>query len=161
MAATPLGELVPCGGGDIVPLLKPKLLIGRRGSCDIVLNFPNVSSHHCELELLNGFWQVRDLGSANGLKVNGQRCDSHWLQPGDILSVAKHRFELQYVPTGDAPPPEDEVDPLSISLLEKAGFTRRKPKSTSPERPPAARPVTNANIGREEDDAFQFLVDES
>src|SRR5665213_1645115 len=68
------GELVPQGGGDPVPLLKTKLLVGRRDtSCDIALRFPNVSSRHCELELVGGYWLVRDLGSSNGTKVNGVR----------------------------------------------------------------------------------------
>ncbi len=58
-----LGQLVPCGGGDSIPLLKSELLVGRRSRCDIVLQFPNVSSHHCTLELQNGYWFIRDLGS--------------------------------------------------------------------------------------------------
>ena len=44
-----LGELVPVGGGDPIPLIKEKLLVGRRESCDIVLRFANVSAHHCQL----------------------------------------------------------------------------------------------------------------
>ena len=108
-----LGELVPCGGGDPIPLLKPRLLIGRRTSCDVSLRFPNVSSHHCEVELLNGYWRVRDLGSRNGVKVNGIRCDTKWLMPGDVLSVSRHRYQVVYTPQTDAPPPEDD-DPLAI-----------------------------------------------
>lgn len=120
-----LGELIPRGGGDSIPLLKTTLLIGRRGSCDISLRFPNVSSHHCELDLINGYWQVHDLGSSNGIKVNGERCEIQWIMPGDVLSIAKHHYELSYTPLGDAAPPE-EIDPLSIPLMEKAGLTRRQ-----------------------------------
>ena len=60
---TTYGELVPLGGGDNIPLLKKKLVIGRRPDCDITLRFPNVSSYHCELELVDGYWFIRDLGS--------------------------------------------------------------------------------------------------
>ncbi|MEZ6057739.1 MAG: FHA domain-containing protein [Planctomycetaceae bacterium] len=130
MSHSSLGELLPCGGGDPVPLLKPRLVIGRRNRCDIVLEFPNVSSQHCELELKNGFWHIQDLGSSNGIKVNGERCDSQWLQPGDNLSVAKHQFTIHYVPSGDAPPIE-ESDPFGMSLMEKAGLSRRKPKGST------------------------------
>lgn len=119
-----LGQLVPIGGGDPIPLLKPRLLIGRRETCDISLRFPNVSSHHCELELVNGYWRVRDLNSRNGIKVNGSRIDSSWLLPGDTLSVAKHVYEVTYDPGTEAPPPE-ALDVFSMSLLEKAGLTRR------------------------------------
>src|SRR5207245_361620 len=48
------GELVPLGGGDAIPLLKKKLVIGRRENCDIVLRFPNISARHCELTLTQG-----------------------------------------------------------------------------------------------------------
>jgi adenylate cyclase len=119
------GELNPCGGGDPIPLQKQWLVVGRQPSCDITLRFPNVSSRHCELRLMNGYWHVRDLGSRNGIKVNGIRCDAHWLMPGDVISVSKHRFEVNYSPTGEAPPVESEPDPLSIPLLEKAGLSRR------------------------------------
>lgn len=157
------GELVPCGGGDSIPLLKTKLLIGRRGRCDVMLDFPNVSSHHCELEFLNGYWFVRDLGSRNGIKVNGASCDSKWLLPGDVLHVAKHRFEVQYTPTSDGPPPEEE-NPFARSLLEKAGLGRNDPAErrnhrTSPkvQSPAAPRPKQAPD---DDDIAMGFLTDE-
>ena len=119
-----LGQLIPVGGGDPIPLLKSRLLIGRRETCDISLRFPNISSHHCELELVNGYWRVRDLNSRNGIKVNDSRIDTSWLLPGDTLAVAKHIYEMQYEPGNQAPPPE-ALDVFSMSLLEKAGLTRR------------------------------------
>jgi adenylate cyclase len=123
------GELVPQGGGDPVPLLKKKLLIGRRDSCDIALQFPNVSSRHCELELVDGYWLVRDLGSSNGTKVNGVRVRAKWIMPGDELAVAKHRYKIDYNLAAGAPPPpplqEDDAD-LGTSLLEKAGLLKRR-----------------------------------
>ena len=72
------GELLPLGGGDPIPLLKRDLMIGRRESCDIVLRFANVSAHHCQLSVQDGYWYVKDLGSKNGLKVNGVRYEGSW-----------------------------------------------------------------------------------
>ena len=66
------GELVPVGGGDPIPMMKKRLRIGRREGCDIVLNYGNVSSHHCLLEIEEGYWFVRDLRSRNGIKINGK-----------------------------------------------------------------------------------------
>jgi hypothetical protein len=42
--------------------------------------------------------------------------------PDGILTVARFRFQIHYTPTGDAPPPEDDI--LAVSLLEKAGLSR-------------------------------------
>ncbi len=121
-----LGELVPIGGGDSIPLMRPRLMIGRRNRCDICLDYPNISSQHCELELEAGYWQVRDL-STNGVKVNGQRVEVQVLMPGDTLTIAKNDFEVMYQPSTDGPPPViDDADPFSVSLLEKAGLEGRR-----------------------------------
>jgi pSer/pThr/pTyr-binding forkhead associated (FHA) protein len=125
------GELLPIGGGDPIPLLKKTLLVGRRESCDIVLRFANVSAHHCQLTLNDGYWYARDVGSRNGIKVNGVRCEEKRLDPGDTLSVAKHDYEVSYSPTelgAIGPPPDDTTSaPQKIfgqSLLERAGLAK-------------------------------------
>lgn len=116
-----LGELHPCGGGDIIPLTETKLLIGRRSHCDITLRFSNVSSQHCEMEFKNGYWNIRDLGSSNGTKVNGMRIDTKVLMPGDEVMISKHGFNIDYVIEADAPEPEEQ-NPFELSLMEKAGL---------------------------------------
>ncbi|MBL6713909.1 MAG: FHA domain-containing protein [Pirellulales bacterium] len=126
-----LGELLPVGGGDPIPLLKPQLTVGRRESSDIVLRFPNVSGTHCELVLENGYWSVRDRGSSNGIKVNGTRVSDQRLEPGDVLSVAKHQFEVVYEPAklgAEALPESVEAtnDLFSRPLLESAGLVSRR-----------------------------------
>ena len=116
-----LGALIPTGGGDTVPLTREKLLVGRRSQCDICLRFKNVSSHHCELELKDGYWHIRDLGSANGTKVNGIRVDTKCLLPGDEVMVAKCAFNIDYRIDEDAGNAEDE-NPFAMPLMEKAGL---------------------------------------
>ena len=114
-----LGELLPCGGCDTIVLNQPKLLVGRRSHCDICLRFSNVSSHHCELELKSGYWHIRDLGSSNGIKVNGLRVESKCLMPGDEIMISKHAFNIRYDVAPDAAAPEEE-NPFAMSLIEKA-----------------------------------------
>ncbi|MCS7303919.1 MAG: FHA domain-containing protein [Thermoguttaceae bacterium] len=138
------GELIPLGGGDPIPLLKKNLLVGRRESCDIVLRFANVSAHHCQLTVIGGYWYVRDLNSRNGTKVNGVRVTEKRVDPGDILSIAKHRYELRYSPVdlgavGPPPPEETEANILSQSLLERAGLVSRKDRPWKVPAPPASK----------------------
>jgi predicted component of type VI protein secretion system len=135
---TELGQLVPRGGGDPIVLPKHSLVIGRREGCDIILEYPNISSHHCALEMQNGYWHVRDLRSRNGIKVNGERVDAKFLLPGDVLAIAKHHFSIEYQPRSDAPPPVDE-GPFAMSLLEKAGLeSQRESRRKAPCRRPRA-----------------------
>lgn len=124
-----LGELVPVGGGDPIPLLQPNLLIGRRESCDICLKFQNVSSQHCELTFQNGYWLIRDLGSSNGIKVNGERVTSKPLKPGDTISIASHQYRLGYTLSSESKLDDalqEAEDLFGQSLLEKAGLTKSK-----------------------------------
>ena len=132
MAADTVGELVPVGGGDPIPLRRGILTVGRRDSCDISLKFPNVSGLHCELAYKDaGFWQVRDLGSTNGIKVNGERVLNRPLRPGDEIAIAKRKYKIQYNLTPGAETAleavlsEDE-NVFSQSLLEKAGLAKRR-----------------------------------
>src|SRR5262245_59496352 len=92
------GELVPVGGGDPIPLIRPTLTLGRRESCDICLRFANVSGLHCELAYKDGRWHIRDLGSTNGIKVNGNRVQKKVLHPKDVITIAKRKYTIEYVP---------------------------------------------------------------
>lgn len=169
--AEELGQLVPTGGGDPIPLLKPKLTIGRRGGCDIALKFPNVSTRHCELAFENGYWHIRDLGSTNGIKVNGARCSDKFVLPSDRITIAKHHYTIEYDADPSAAPPVEEEDIFSKSLMEKAGLSRpdtsRRPQRPSPSREPKPEARENrrpnsrpASGGNSDDDlAMDFLSD--
>jgi len=71
-------------------------LIGRAPECDIVLAHPSVSRRHARLLVASGRWLVEDLGSSNGLRIEGvptQRgtlVDGTWLAFGDVFC----RFRL-------------------------------------------------------------------
>jgi adenylate cyclase len=127
------GELIPLGGGDPIPLLKKQLLAGRRESCDIVLRFANVSAHHCQLVVEDGYWYVRDLQSRNGVKINDVRIDKEQqrrLDPGDTLAIAKHKYRVEYEPAelgAVGPPPADNLSQeiMRESLLARAGLDHR------------------------------------
>jgi pSer/pThr/pTyr-binding forkhead associated (FHA) protein len=126
------GELIPQGGGDNIPLIKPDLLVGRRESCDVVLRYPNVSSQHCRLTLESGYWYVEDLNSSNGTRVNSSRVTTRQrLDPNDYISFAKYKYQIIFNPAelgAEGPPPVNDDDYMQImnkSLLDKAGLTRK------------------------------------
>ena len=114
-----LGRLVPLGGGADYPLTKPKILVGRQPPCDIVLRVGTVSSKHCTLDLIEGYWQVKDLGSRNGIRLDSVRCDQAWVFPESRLTIADQRFRLDYTPEGEPPVPNPSQQP---SLMAKAGL---------------------------------------
>jgi len=157
-----LGTLIPVGGGDPIPLVKPEITVGRRGGCDIRLDFENVSGKHCAFRLINGVWHVRDLGSTNGTSVNGSRLSSqHAIMPEDEVGVADHLFTIDYVPSG----PEafivthkvldDEVqeERKRHSLMELAGLDTddAKPKVARPKTAPALIERLSAEQGEFDD----------
>jgi adenylate cyclase len=151
------GELIPLGGGDPIPLLKKQLMAGRRESCDIVLRFANVSAHHCQLSVENGYWYVRDLQSRNGVKINDVRVDGQRrLDPGDILSIAKHKYRVEYDPVelgAVGPPPADNLSQeiMRESLLARAGLDHRtlgRDRSSSGQDGRARYDPTNMKAGQ-------------
>src|SRR5437588_13059586 len=115
------GELVPTGGGDPIPLIRDKLTVGRRESCDVCMRFPNVSGIHCELTFKDGYWYIRDLGSTNGIKVNGVKVQNKLLHPKDEVTIAKRRYTIHYeLPVTRRVLEDIEEDILSQPLLERA-----------------------------------------
>src|SRR5918999_3067311 len=62
-------------------------VIGRSRECDLVLDDPNVSRRHAELRREDGGWAVHDLGSTNGIKLNGHRSRGGRLSPGDEITL--------------------------------------------------------------------------
>lgn len=138
------GELVPIGGGDPIPLIRPILTLGRRESCDICLRFPNVSGLHCELSYKEGRWSIRDLGSTNGIKVNGNRVQKKVLHPKDTITIAKRKYTIEYVPASVQRMEElledEEEDIMSQPLLERAGLAHPPRDEELPKKRPRPAP---------------------
>ena len=71
----------------------PVAVLGRSQECDCVLCDPNMSRRHAELRRgSTGDWQIVDLGSTNGVKVNDRHVDSSRLSPGDEVTLGTTRF---------------------------------------------------------------------
>jgi|GEM_PF-448230 predicted component of type VI protein secretion system len=88
--------LKPLGKGRPVLLDKPILFVGRHPECDIVLlNSRKVSRKHCCLAQINNGYQVRDLGSTNGITINGKRVEKGAkIKIGDEVIFGDVEFQL-------------------------------------------------------------------
>jgi pSer/pThr/pTyr-binding forkhead associated (FHA) protein len=87
-------RLVALDEGSDIPVDREMLVVGRHPQCDARLDSIRVSRRHCCMTQKNGELMVRDLGSTNGIRINGQRVESGRLRPGDELSIAHIRFRL-------------------------------------------------------------------
>jgi hypothetical protein len=90
------GQALLVGDGRRNVLSGSRVVLGRSRECDIVVSDPNVSRKHAELRRDNGGWSIVDLGSTNGIKVNGRRVSDATLREGDrvTLGVTDLTFEL-------------------------------------------------------------------
>ena len=69
--------------------------IGRSRQCDVVLTDPNVSRQHAEIRPRGGSWVVADLGSTNGVSVNGRRIEGPQIvKSGDTIEVGTSRIQF-------------------------------------------------------------------
>jgi len=87
--------------GEIVPLPGRGLTIGRAQENLLRLDEPEISRQHARLDICEdgqGAW-IRDMGSTNGLYVNGRKVDALrqaiLLQSGDVIRVGGHAFKLK------------------------------------------------------------------
>ena len=70
-------------------ITKTPVVIGRvRENADLVIDHRSISKEHARLtRLTDGTWQVLDLGSANGIKVNGEPYSKSEIRSGDRLEL--------------------------------------------------------------------------
>ena len=82
-------------GGERHEIDKRVVVLGRGQDCDIQLADPNVSRRHAELRQEETAYWIVDLGSTNGLEVNGRRLRQSKLEDGDriILGSTEVVFE--------------------------------------------------------------------
>jgi predicted component of type VI protein secretion system len=88
-------RLVALEEGPDIFLDRAMMVVGRHPTCDARLDSIRVSRRHCCMTQDNGEVVVRDLGSTNGIRINGQRVEMGRLRPGDELSIAHIRYRLE------------------------------------------------------------------
>jgi anti-anti-sigma factor len=100
--------------GAVYPLAGSVVRIGRAPECDVCLDVPSVSRDHARLTALgDDRWTVVDVGSRNGLEVNGRLVREAEISFGDRLSIGPEvvlALHAAPVPEPD-PAPDIERDP--------------------------------------------------
>lgn len=89
-------RLVSADGGPSIDLLKELTLFGRDEDCDVRLDHKSVSKIHCVVVKTDAGLLLRDLGSTNGTRVNGQRVRRAALSPNDTLAVANLKYVVKF-----------------------------------------------------------------
>jgi pSer/pThr/pTyr-binding forkhead associated (FHA) protein len=90
--------LVPVDPGHcLIPLEKAIVLIGRQSDCDVALTLSRkISRKHCCIAQVDNKFVVRDLGSTNGVFLNGTRIKKEaTLSIGDDLMIGDVHFRVQ------------------------------------------------------------------
>ena len=76
------------------PLPEPGTTIGRDEDNSIGLDHPKVSRHHAVVHAQDNMWVIKDLGSTNGIKVNGKKVKHAVLRQGDKVEIGP--FEMVF-----------------------------------------------------------------
>jgi predicted component of type VI protein secretion system len=99
-------QLLALDNGPSILLDKPILLLGRHPECDIQIDSRKISRRHCCIAQVSDYLVVRDLGSTNGIRINGIRVVEGRLTAGDELTIGNARYKVTWdaVPVPAAPP---------------------------------------------------------
>ena len=93
-------HLLSLTDGPSVQIDKPILLFGRHEECDVQLNSKKVSRRHCVVAQVNDVLLIRDLGSTNGVRINGERVAEGQLRPGDEVQIGNFKYQVCGDPLG-------------------------------------------------------------
>jgi len=120
-------QLLPLEGGTPIDIAKDMTLVGRKEDCDIRLDHKSVSKMHCVIVKTDGLLLLRDLGSTNGTRVNGQRVRRAALLPNDQVTIAGFKFRVAFGPENLAVPSDENTQQLDAK--EVARLLRPVPRS--------------------------------
>ena len=83
--------------GAIHTLRKPRVVVGRDGA-DIALQDPEISRHHCVVEVRDDYVNLRDLDSTNGTFFDEERVRAAMLGQGAEFRIGETTLRLTFEP---------------------------------------------------------------
>jgi hypothetical protein len=143
----PPSRLVALDEGPDITLDRTIVVVGRHPACETRLDSLRVSRHHCCMTQENGEVVVRDLGSTNGIRINGQRVEMGRLRPGDELSIAHIRYRLENGQGHE----QTIAEPVSVAGLARSAGEERGPSI-------AAREPEAVSFGKPNENVFAAAV---
>jgi pSer/pThr/pTyr-binding forkhead associated (FHA) protein len=139
-------QLVALNDGPNILLDKPILLLGRHPECDIQIDSRKISRRHCCIAQVSDYLVVRDLGSTNGVRINGVRVTEGRLNAGDELTIGNHRYQVAWeagvIPLPQRPPAQAKPAPPAMPNSEDYLESSDEPV---PLAEPGGRPVRVAD----------------
>jgi hypothetical protein len=82
--------------GKRMPVGPDGAVVGRSRDCDIVMSSTDVSRRHAEIRPTDNGWAIDDLGSTNGVRVNGERVrGSEAIHAGDTIELGAARLTIE------------------------------------------------------------------
>jgi hypothetical protein len=136
-------QLLALGEGPNIPLDRPIVLVGRHQECDVQIASRKISRRHCCIAQVSNYLVVRDLGSTNGVRVNGTRVIEAALQAGDELVIGNMRYTVRWddhhLATRPAPPapPRRVPRPAELSVDEPIPLMELDAPADAPQARPA------------------------
>ncbi|MFZ5441085.1 MAG: FHA domain-containing protein [Myxococcota bacterium] len=104
------------GRKTVVPFVRDEITIGRQEGNTIRLTERNVSRRHARLLRSNGHVMIEDLGSYNGIRINGDRISGQvQIADGDLIQIGDYDLAIQ----------AEEKDAAATVPLEAAAPTRK------------------------------------
>lgn len=96
-----------------------RIVVGRDPACEISRDDSLLSRRHAEFVTAGDVVTVRDLGSRNGMFVNGTRAAEHVLLAGDIVQIGplRARFVIEDAPSSIAP---EDMDVERTAVFRRA-----------------------------------------
>jgi pSer/pThr/pTyr-binding forkhead associated (FHA) protein len=87
--------ITPPAPGAEFALTSERVRIGRAEDLDVWVNHRSISREHAEIQKEpDGGLRLIDLGSANGVRVNGEDVQNALLSPGDVVELGQVRFRF-------------------------------------------------------------------
>ena len=87
---------LPAGGAQEFEVSKSEITVGRGQTNDIVIMDTKMSRLHARFEFTaGGEVTVIDIGSTNGVRVNGNKIDKALIKPGDVIQMGESQIRYE------------------------------------------------------------------